>query len=176
MDSHTTAANRTQRLFLALWPDDDVRQQLVIHTGQWTWPDGCTRYLPEDWHLTLHFIGLVPAGRLADIVALAAVPFPPFTLTLNQPMCWPHGMAVLCMSQVPAPLQALHERLGDALRRLDLPVETRPYLPHVTLARRATAAILPGRPMPVVWQAGRYVMVASTGATSPRYRVIHQYE
>lgn len=176
MDSHTPAANRTQRLFLALWPDDYVRQQLATHATQWGWPDGCTRYLPEDWHLTLHFLGLVKVERVLDIVAQAAVPFQPFTLTLDQPMCWPHGLAVLCMSQVPAPLQALHERLGGALRRLELPVEARLYRPHVTIARGATAAIPPGRPTPVVWQARRYVLVVSTGATSPRYRVIHQYQ
>ena len=176
MDSHTPCAVRIQRLFVALWPDDDVRPQLVTHAAQWTWPEGCTWYLPEDWHLTLHFLGPVKADRVADIMALAAVPFQPFTLTLDQPMCWPHGLAVLCMSQVRAPLRALYEGLGAALRRLDLPVETPPYLPHVTLARRANAAILPGRPTPVVWQARRYVLVVSTGATSPRYRVIHQYQ
>jgi len=176
MDSHTPAANRTQRLFLAMWPDDDARQQLVNHADQWIWPDGCVRYLPEDLHLTLHFLGPVKADRVADIVALAAVPFKPFTLVLDQPTGWPHGMAVLCMSQVPASLQALYERLGDALRRLDLPVETRPFQPHVTLARRATDAIPPERPQPVVWRARRYVLVVSTGGMAPRYRLIHQYE
>ena len=176
MDSLTPSAHRTQRLFLALWPDDDARQQLVTHAAQWTWPHGCVRYLPEDWHLTLHFIGPVHADRVADIMALATVPFQPFTLTLDQPTLWPHGLAVLCMSHVPAPLQALYGRLGAALLRLDLPVQTRPYLPHVTLARRATAAILPGRPTPVVWQARRCALVESTGAASPRYRMIHAYE
>jgi 2'-5' RNA ligase len=176
MDSRTPSADRTQRLFLALWPEDDVRQQLVTHAAQWTWPGGCTRYLPEDWHLTLHFIGLVPADRVADIVALAAVPFQPFTLTLDQPTLWPHGLAVLCMSQVPVPLQALYERLGDVLGRLDLPVETRPYHPHVTLARRATAAILPGRLTHVLRRARRYALVVSTGGTEPRYCVIHHYK
>jgi 2'-5' RNA ligase len=176
MDSRTPSTNRTQRLFLALWPDEDVRQQLVNHANQWTWPEGCGLYLPEDWHLTLHFLGPVKADRVADIVDLAAVPFKPFTLTLDQPTSLPHDLAVLCMSQVPVPLQALYERLGDALRRLVLPVETRPYLPHVTLARRATDAIPPSRPTPVVWRARRYELVVSTGSTAPRYRVIHQYD
>ena len=176
MDSHTPSAHRTQRLFLALWPDDDVRRQLVNHAGRWTWPDGCVRYLPEDWHLTLHFLGPVEADRVADIVALAAVPFQPFTLTLDQPACWPHGLAVLCLSQVPPALRALYERLGFALRRLDLPVEVRPYQPHVTLARRAAGAITPVRPMPVVWRVRRCVVVESIGATAPRYRMIHAYE
>lgn len=176
MNPLTPPANRTQRRFLALWPEADVQHQLVTHAAQWTWPDGCIPYLAEDWHLTLHFIGPVQADRVADIVVLASVPFQPFTLTLDQPTLWPHGLAVLRMSQVSAPLQVLYERLGDVLGRLDLPVDTRPYQPHVTLARRVTAATLPERITPVLWQAHRYVLAVSTGATSPRYRVIHQYE
>jgi len=176
MNSHTPSVNHTQRLFLALWPDDDVRQQFIAHSRLWTWPAGCNPYLPEDWHLTLHFLGPVKTDRVADIVALAAVPFQPFTLMLNLPTCWPQGLAVLCPSQVPPALQALHERLGAALRRLDLPVEARPYQPHVTLARRATGAITPARPTPVVWPARRCVLVESTGTTAPRYRVIQAFE
>jgi 2'-5' RNA ligase len=176
MNFHTPSAKRTQRLFLALWPDDDVPQQLIAHSRLWTWPAGCTHYLPADWHLTLHFLGPVKPDRVADIVALVAVPFEPFILTLDQPTCWPHGLAVLCMSQVPSALQALHERLGAALRRLDLPVEARPYQPHVTLVRRATGAITPVRPTPVVWRVRQCALVESTGAASPRYWVIHVYE
>ena len=55
-------------------------------------------------------------------------------------------------SQVPAPLADLHARLGEALQRLEVPVETRRYRPHVTLARKASGA--QPAPAPVRWQAG----------------------
>lgn len=176
LDSDKPPAQRSQRLFLALWPDDDARQQLTAHVRQWAWPPACAQCLPEDWHLTLHFIGPVYAGRVADVIALAAVPLQPFTLTLDKPSRWPHGLAVLGTSQMPTPLRALHECLGVALHGLDLPVDSRPYQPHVTLARRAAEAITPARPKPVVWQVRRYALVVSTGFAGPRYRVIHQYE
>jgi len=83
----------------------------------------------------------------------ACVPFQPFELVL----------AVLGAAEVPAPLQVLHDRLGDALRTLGLPVETRPYQPHVTLARRADAVVVPAMLTPVVWRVRRYVLVVSTG-------------
>lgn len=72
-------------------------------------------------------------------------------------------------------LRALHEQLGDRLRRLDLAADTRPYVPHVTLARHAGAAIPPARVAPVRWQARGFALVVSTGLKVPRYRVIRQY-
>ena len=166
---------RTQRLFLALWPDEGVQRQLLAQANQWVWPSGCVPYLPADWHVTLHFIGQVDADRVEGIAAGAAVPFQPFELLLNQPGLWPHGLAVLLATDVPMPLRALYDRLGDALHRLDLPVETRPYLPHVTLARRAEAAIPPTALAPVVWSVRSFALVISTGDKGQRYRVIRQY-
>lgn len=133
------------------------------------------QYRPADWHVTLHFIGPVKADRVADIAAGAGVPFQPFTWVLDQPTLWPHGLAVLGATKVPTPLQVLHERLGDALRGLGLPVETRLFQPHVTLARRARAAIPPTAFAPVVWRVRSYALLTSTGDKDPRYRVVCQY-
>lgn len=175
MNSGKPLVARTQRLFLALWPDDGVRGQLVAHARQWSWPLGCDQYLPADFHVTLHFIGPVAAGQMENIAACAGVPFQPFELVLDQPMLWAHGLAVLGATEVPMPLQALHNGLGGMLRRLDLPIETRPYRPHVTLARHADAAIPPAVSAPVVWRVQRFALVVSTGQKEQRYRVIHQY-
>ena len=175
MYSGKPLVTRTQRLFLALWPDDRVREQLVAHASQWVWPTGCVRYRPADWHITLHFIGDVAADRVEGIAASADVPFQPFELVLAQPGLWPHGLAVLRATEVPVPLQALYDRLGQELRALDLAVETRPYQPHVTLARHADAAILPKASAPVVWSVPSFALVVSTGDKDQRYRVIRRY-
>lgn len=175
MDSAKPPGPRTQRLFLALWPDEGVCGQLAAHADQWLWPAGCMRYAPADWHVTLHFIGDVDTEQVAAIVASAAVPFLPFELVLSQPMRWARGLAVLGASEVPMALKMLHERLGSALRELDLAVETRPYVPHLTLARHADAAIPPAVFAPVLWQVRGFALVVSTGLKEPRYRVIRQY-
>ncbi len=175
MDLSQAVKPTNLRLFLALWPDDDVRGQLMAHASQWRWPAGFVPYQPEDWHATLHFIGPVAAGQVAHIAAWARVPLRSFELVLDEPMLWPHGLAVLLASDVPLPLQTLHERLADRLRRLDLPVETRPYRPHVTLARHADGAIVPLAAVPVVWRVRRFALVVSTGLHEPRYRVIQSY-
>jgi 2'-5' RNA ligase len=166
---------RTQRLFFALWPDDAIRGQLAAHANQWLWPPGCARYAAADWHATLHFIGDVATEKAAAIAACAAPPFQPFELVLDQPRLWPHGLAVLCAAEVPVALRALHERLGQALRGLDLALDPRPYVPHVTLARHAAAAIAPTALAPVRWPVRGFALVLSTGLAAPRYRVIRQY-
>jgi len=173
--ANTTNVTSTQRLFLALWPEDEVRTQLTAHTRQWRWPAGCARYLPADWHVTLHFIGNVGADQTEGIASGADVPFQPFVLKLDQPQLWPHGLAVLCASGLPQPLQALYDQLAQVLHGLGLAVEARPYQPHVTLARRAGAAAPPTACAPVLWQAHGYALVVSTGDREQRYRVIRQY-
>ena len=166
---------RTQRLFLALWPDDATRRQLAAHATQWIWPPGCTRYVRADWHVTVHFLGDVPIGQVAAIADCAAVPLQPFELVLDQPRLWPRGLAVLCASEIPAAPRDLHGRLGQALRGLGLAPDSRPYLPHVTLARHADAAVPPTGCAPVGWRVQGFALVLSTGLKAPRYQVIRRY-
>lgn len=163
------------RLFLALWPDEDIRAQVAAHADQWTWPNDCARYRPADWHVTLHFIGHADVNRIAFMAANAGVRPQPFDLLLDRPMLWPRGLAVLGATEVPEPLLALHDRLGHTLRGLDLPIETRPYQPHVTLARYADAAKPPIASPPVVWRVSGFALVASTGNKNARYQVIRAY-
>lgn len=175
MNSGTALGSRTQCLFLALWPYDGVREQLAAHADQWLWPAGCTRYAPADWHVTLHFIGDVLTEKVAAIAACAEVPFQTFGLLLDQPRRWPHGLAVLCASEVPAALKTLHERLAQRLSTLDLALDNRPYVPHVTLSRHAEAAIAPAVAVPVRWPVSGFSLLVSTGLKEPRYRVLRQY-
>ena len=175
MDSGTSPTPLARRLFLALWPDEAVRERIAEHASQWLWNADCVRYAPQDWHLTLHFIGAVPAERVSAIAAAVALPCTPFELVLDQPMLWPHGLAVLGAATLPAPLQALHERLGEALRALDLPLEARRYRPHLTLARHAAAARPPAEAAPLSWPVRAYMLALSTGRTDQRYQFLRRY-
>lgn len=165
----------TERVFLALWPDEVVQKQLAIHARQWNWSADCVQYQPADWHVTLHFIGPVNIDHMPELATQIDVPWQPFDWVLDQPQLWPHGLAVLCSRDISASLCKLHDQLMYQLQRLNLPIESRPYRPHVTLARRATDATPPTSLIPVVWSVRQSALVASTRDTSQRYRIMRQF-
>ena len=72
-------------------------------------------------------------------------------------------------------LKRLHERLEQALGALELARDTRPYMPHVTLARHAEAARVPVACAPVYWPVQGFALVVSTGRSAPRYLVLRHY-
>lgn len=162
------------RLFLALWPDVSVRAALREQALRWGWPDVARRYEESDWHLTLHFLGSLPSDRLAGLRAGLAVDFEPFELMLDRAELW-RGIAVLTCEQVPSPLQQLHAALGQALQRLGLVPDARPYRPHLTLARSAVGALMPSEPPAIAWPVRGYALVRSTGDSRWRYDAVQQY-
>jgi 2'-5' RNA ligase len=166
----------TFRLFLAIWPDDEVRQRVTRHHAGWALPSGSLIYQPQDWHVTLHFLGSVADERVVEVAAGLHLPLQPCELILDQPELWRGGLAVLAATSVPSALMSFHDRLAVALRGLDLPVESRPWRPHLTLARRAVTAQLPTPITPVAWPVQKYAMVVSTGRPEQRYQVVHEYD
>lgn len=141
------------RLFTALWPADDVVGRLLDVTRQWHWPADARITRPERLHLTLHFIGNVPVARIAQLQTELAVPFEPFDWELARAQVWHGGIAVLEPQDTPPALARLHASLQVRLAALALPIEERPYRPHVTLARKAFGARPPPHFAPVRWRA-----------------------
>lgn len=160
------------RLFLALWPEPDLRQALLAHQRQWQWPGNCPLARPENLHLTLHFIGSVPSEQVTDITAKLAVPVAPFELALGRPALWQNGVAVLEPLATPAGLLQLREALGQALQQMGLPLEPRPFQPHLTLARHASGVSVPPSAPLLHWPVEDYALVESAAG---RYRVLQHY-
>ena len=149
------------RLFLALWPDAAARHALAEWMARWQWPERARVVPVERLHLTLHFIGAVPAGRLPALRSGLAVPAEPVELAFGRVARWPRGLVVLEPTGVDSALQALHERLAQALHALDLPVQPQAYKPHVTLARQAAGAIAPPDEPQLRWRSDAYALVQS---------------
>lgn len=175
MKQEQPPAHASARLFLALCPTPEVQAALALHRDQWHWNAKPTFYQPTDWHLTLHFIGPVADDRLDELRAGLALPITPFDLRLGQAELWPHGLAVLCAEPVPTGLRQLHADLAQALQRLGLKTDPRPFRPHFTLARHAQVARPPRLPFLLDWHVDSYALMESTGQAAPRYRVLQQY-
>lgn len=169
------SANDPCRLFLALWPDEEVTVQLSGHAKAWDWPQDCVRYAASDWHLTLQFIGSAPRSSIEDMQARLQIPFRPFCFALSVPQIWPSGLAVLETTEVAPELQALHDRLNLALQHMQGTVDLRPFRPHVTLARHAQQASSPKSTAPVIWRVRDYALVESTGLRTNRYQILCRY-
>jgi 2'-5' RNA ligase len=162
----------SERLFFALWPDHDICARMR---------DGVLPRLqslrgkpqrPDQWHVTLVFLGEVPAARRAALLAGAhAIQASPFTLTFDAIEYW-RRPRVVCMtaSVTPAPLHDLVETLRAAVQGEGFELDLRPYRPHVTLARKVFAAQEFKLPEPIAWPAHRFTLVRSvTDPAGSRY-------
>lgn len=123
------------RLFVAIDPPEAVRNRL-----QQVQRAGGVRWVPvEQLHLTLLFLGNVPADRLEPLKqALAAIREREFTLTLGEPGCFPTMRAprVLWIGLERQPLlDSLAAAVRQAATVCDLPLEEKPFTPHITLGR-----------------------------------------
>lgn len=166
------ANNHAMRLFLALWPDDAVRDRLAQVQRAWDWPQRAARVPPDRLHLTLHFLGEVE-DTAARVLASKLPPFAtPFRLRLDRNAVWPHGVAVMEATELPPALAVLHGELALLLRELGLREEARRLRPHVTLARHAHGAVPPAASPVVEWAVRGYALVRSHAGTSPRYERI----
>ena len=167
-----SAPSDALRLFVALWPDASAHAWLREADAAVAWPRGAARAGPERWHITMHFLGAVPRPALPTLLPALQQPFDPFAFELGRVEAWPRGLVVVEPAQSAPALQDLQAALGQALQRCGLPVESRAFKPHVTLARRAARATLAAPSAPQRWPVSAYALVASAGG---RYRNLALY-
>ncbi|SIO85441.1 RNA 2',3'-cyclic phosphodiesterase [Nocardiopsis sp. JB363] len=175
------------RLFVALWPPPEVIDALEEtvrrtrrHSPELRW----TR--SEEWHLTLLFLGEVVderVPRLADALGECLHGRPAPDLTLDGWGTFPRnsGSASVFWAGVGGPLDGLVHDLTTAARTNDVPVASRPFVPHLTLARARpprSPAGFPhtlGEPPRVGWRADRVDLVESRPGRADRYRTVRTW-
>ncbi|MFO1302625.1 MAG: RNA 2',3'-cyclic phosphodiesterase [Burkholderiales bacterium] len=126
------------RAFFALVPDESVRLQFVALAKEVARRSRGRSISGEHVHLTLAFLGDVPADSLPTLRAVgAAVPHAGATLHFDTLGAWrASGVAWVAPSVLPPVLASLHGRLYESLTSAGFSLENRPFRPHVTLARR----------------------------------------
>jgi len=163
--------NDRQRLFFALWPDDEVRTGLMQlqapMQGRWI-PYG-------NLHLTLAFLGMQPASVIAaGKEILARLPSRDDTIVIDKVGYFPRNrVAWAGATHVPEGLAALEQDLYSALNAQGIGYDRHSkFKPHITLARDAS---LPADIVfdPITWRADNLVLVQSTtGSGGSVYEVI----
>ena len=162
------------RVFLALWPQPDVRAAITTVCQSIAWPPEAHPTAHAKLHATLHFLGDVDDSRLPALRSALGVSMPFFDLRLDQLQAWPGGLLVLCPSSVPSTLVCLHADLANQLSAEGLRVEPRPFRPHVTLARRAPTPGVQLSFPPVHWPVQGYALVRS--APDGSYAVLQAWD
>jgi len=167
-----------QRLFFALWPDNRVRASLA-QTATDLLGKRIKRVPDANLHLTLAFAGAVTAP-IRDCLGAAAgnIRCPAFDLCIDHVGHWPRPrISWIGPTHTPPALWSLAGLLKTALVDCGLQTETRPYQPHITLARKLSAANFTRRGgmqiAPVDWSIRRFCLVESV--SEPRtvsYRVL----
>jgi RNA 2',3'-cyclic 3'-phosphodiesterase len=129
------------RLFVALEIPSDVRENLAALLKSLRAVSPQTRCVrPENLHVTLKFIGEVPAAKLADIRgALAGVRSgQPVALDFRGLGFFPnekHPRVFWAGIEASLNLRALALDIDKATEKLGIPREQRSFSPHLTLAR-----------------------------------------
>lgn len=170
----STRTESSLRLFFALPLPGALVRRLV------TWRAGLAiagrPVAPADLHLTLAFLGNQPQSNLELLTRIAAeLRGQPFRLCLDQLSCWRGGLLHLTPRQVPDELVALQQRLQQALLAAGLPADTRPYRPHLTLARQSRLPAQAGA-CTFAWQVKRFALLASQQeAAGNRYHALGEW-
>ena len=168
----------TRRLFLALWPTVAERRALQAASAAVLQASHALAVPPENLHLTLAFLGAVPAARAAELAALsgelaAAWDAGPVALTWTGLEYWkrPQILAAVTVAGCAAAAE-LATRLKRAAVAAGFSPDLKPFRAHVTVARKAAAvaaAELPG----VLWNCTSLALVESrTSESGPVYSVL----
>jgi len=165
----------TLRLFVALWPEETLQQQLLAQSARFA---TLGRRLPaRNLHVTLAFLGAVVRDRTEAIVeAMRAAGPSACELVIDRLGYFkPSRILWAGASEVPEALVQYQRRLCERLRRAGLYSEERAFKLHVSLLRDAE------RPAPeqmrtdlrLDWSVRDVALVASEQtAEGSRYRVL----
>lgn len=175
-ETDSTAPAARRRVFFALWPDERTRLAIIRATRAAVRHCGGRPTPRNNLHVTLAFLGPVTETDLARLRALEPPATAPFELVLDRLGLWPCAQVLwMAPTGVPPPLLALERGLWDRLVGLGFERDPRPYLAHVTVARKAQAAC--GGADPIRWPVGGIALVESKpGPRSPRYEVLESWD
>jgi len=128
---------RKLRLFFALWPTDRHRAALAESAAAAVARVAGRAMAPGNLHVTLAFLGSVPAQTFVNLVGVGGQgSWPAVRLDFTGIEYWARPKVLVAMpAQVPAAGQEIIERLWQGVAPLGFARELRPWRPHLTLVR-----------------------------------------
>jgi 2'-5' RNA ligase len=157
------ASRDRARLFFALWPDASVQAALATLARDVQTHCGGRAIAQQNIHLTLFFVGAFERARMEALKdAAASAHAAAFSLSIDRLGYWRHNRILWAGARdCPAELTKLASRLSDALVRIGIHGEDRPYVPHVTLLRNAERRPQHTTIEPCTWRVKDFVLMES---------------
>lgn len=165
------------RLFFAVWPDDQQRQRIHQLTRKVVKHSGGKPIIEDNLHLTLAFLGDVEVADSARTAA-AGVVQTEFEFSLDRYGYFAPARSLwLGPAALPQALMDLQAQLWDRLTAAGFRRDSKPFRPHVTLARKAPAPRAIRSPQPLAWQVREFALIQSeTAPEGARYHRLHQFQ
>lgn len=172
------------RMFFALLPSPDQASAMAATARPLVQELGGKPVLQGDLHLTLCFLGEVAEAATAGLVrAAGTIHAPEIQLQFPHLDLWP-GAQVLCALPDHGSGVATVINLAAQLRRVaqdaGIPMDPKPFIPHVTLGRRLRPDAVPVRawplrlPAPLQLETAGFALLRSTDVSAGRrYTVCH---
>ena len=169
-----------KRLFLALWPDEAVRQKLsaLLQNSDSLLLASGSPVKAENLHLTLLFLGDVSHADTINLVtALDSVSLNPFTLSVNR---WGHfakpGILWLGVTEIPDALKQLYKQLQILVPKTVKGVSTKDFKPHITIIRNINYLPEVIDFKSIKWEINGFSLVESKlRPEGVEYTVLHQW-
>lgn len=173
----SAAAEPSQRLFFALWPEAAVRDAIERFSRRQIRKQA-KRVPAGNLHITLAFAGPVTATVRACLEAGADdISARSFSLQIDTVGYWPRPRILWIGSgETPSAAWNLLRSLREVFVACDLPADTRPWQAHVTLARKAGRALDVRKIAPLDWSIRDFCLVESvTEESGARYRILRRW-
>jgi RNA 2',3'-cyclic 3'-phosphodiesterase len=150
--------NTSMRLFTAIELSAEIRHAIASQAAslrtQWADPARRWRWVsPDQFHLTLKFLGDTPEASLSllqDSLSRVSAGFPGFSMTFSGFGCFGRGkdLQVLWLGVQDGSdrCRQLADRINEGLDAVGFKKETRPFHPHITLARAKPGSRRTARP------------------------------
>lgn len=169
------------RMFFGLWPDPETRATLASEDHTVFAGNGGRLVPPDDFHITLRYLGEAPPALLPaieDLGSRAAGMAAPTLIELDAVEWWREAKALVRVARtLPPSLFNLDQALQVGLKSIGVVIDPRPLKLHLTLVRNVPPHPLgTGVVAPLAWDAGALALIeGSSDRSGPRYRVRAQW-
>lgn len=163
------------RMFFAAVPTPPTRE-CISAAARAAQLQPAARLVPaENYHMTLAFVGAIPASRVAELQAIGrAQRAHRFALRFDAYEYWPKPEILVAAARIiPAALDLLWQQIHRDLAAHQWALDPKRLRPHVTLARKVSQAPVLQAMSPFEWQVEAISLIRSdTGGSESAYTVV----